>query len=453
MSAPSDAPAGSRRPAVLHRLLPDRVLRGLAREAGSAFVLYAFGAALSFLLNVVLARVLGASGAGAFFLAFTALTVASLVGRLGLDNALLRFSGAFAGSDEWERVAGVERTGIRLALVGSVAAALAVVLLSGWLARDLFRSPDLVLPIRILALAVVPFALSRLYGELLKGVSRVRSAVLVQNVLVPVVALPLILLMGREWDVPGATLAYLVASGMAAVIGWWLWRRAVPAGPPERSFPVGRLLRTSFPLFWVAGLDLVMRSVDVIALGTWWSTEEVGVYGVAARVSLLTSYVLVSVNAVAAPRFAALHARGEPDRLEGFARKATLLIALLTLPALLLLLAVPASVLGLFGSEFRAGAGALTVLIAGQLVNVATGPVGYLLMMSGHEKLMRNNVAAAAVLNVLLNVVLVPPFGIMGAAVATAVSLAVMNVVSAVLVHRALGILTLPLPIGSGSRG
>lgn len=450
MSAPPEVPSAGTSPTLLRRVVSDQVFRSLTREASGAFALYVGGTLLSFLLNLALARLLGASGAGIFFLALTVATVAALLGRLGLDNAMLRFAAAFAGAKEWGKAAGVERTGLRVAMVSSVGAAAAVAVLGGWMARSLFGSPELVVPLRLMAVAVVPLALARLYGELLKAISRVWHAVLVESVTIPLVALPTLLILAPLLGVPGAALAYLFGASVALGYGVWRWRRTLPAPADVSPFPVGRLLETSLPLLWVAGMDLLMRSVDVLALGAWWTSTEVGIYGVAARVSLLTGFVLMSINAVVAPRFAALHARGETRKLAEMARKSTLLITLLTLPILAPLLAVPEWVLGLFGPEFRVGGTALMILVAGQLVKVVTGPVGYLLMMSGHEKLMRNAIVVAGTANVVLNVVLVPPFGILGAAGATALSLAGLNVASAILVWKTLGIVTLPL-MGSGA--
>ena len=98
----------------------------------------------------------------------------------------------------------------------------------------------------------------------------------------------------------------------------------------------------------------------------------------------------------------------------------------------------------MIGPEFLAGSALLVVLALGQFVNVATGSVGYLLMMTGHEKLMRNSVAIAAALNLALNLTLVPVAGAMGAAIATAISLATLNLVATYYVWSHLGIVMIP---------
>ena len=101
--------------------------------------------------------------------------------------------------------------------------------------------------------------------------------------------------------------------------------------------------------------------------------------------------------------------------------------------------------MGIFGNSFKSGAFILVILALGQFINVITGSVGYLLMMSGNERLLRNNIIFIAVLNLTLNLLLIPKYGILGAAISTSVSLALQNIISMVIVKYRLGIWTFPL--------
>ena len=87
----------------------------------------------------------------------------------------------------------------------------------------------------------------------------------------------------------------------------------------------------------------------------------------------------------------------------------------------------------------------LVVLAIGQFINVSTGSVGFVLIMAGNERLARNNTLLAATVSLVLNVLLIPPLGALGAAIATAASIASLNLSAAYLVKRRLGILTIPL--------
>jgi O-antigen/teichoic acid export membrane protein len=125
----------------------------------------------------------------------------------------------------------------------------------------------------------------------------------------------------------------------------------------------------------------------------------------------------------------------------------TLLVSLLTLPIAFVFIVFPQHVLGVFGAEFNVGAGALIILVLGQFIGVATGGVISVLVMTGNEKTARNVTTLGAASNFVLNVVLVPAYGMYGAAVGTALSTAIMNVMALYAVYNSLSITSIPLRI------
>lgn len=423
---------------------PDAHFRELLHGASIAFVLKVLAAGLTFGFNVLLGRTLGAEGAGLYFLSLTVVTIATVFGRMGLDNAVLRYIAAGAATNDWPSVQGIRRKALSLALGASVTAGTATFLLAPWLCESLFSQPELTRPLRWMTLAVVPMVFVILQAEMLKGLKRIFASQLVHGVLVPGLALIGLYLLGARYGVRGPIWAYTGAALLAALVGLFFWWWSTPHLPiGGGSFSTRRLLDSSIPLFWVASTDLVMAWVGIFALGVWGTKADVGVFSMASRTALLISLVLIAVNTIAAPKFAALYRNSDMEALESTAVRSTYMMLAFASPVLITFLIIPGWVMGLFGPEFVVGALPLMILALGQFVNVATGSVGYLLMMSGHERLVRNNVAAAAILNIILTVILVPIAGILGAAIATAVSLAVKNLAAAYLVRSHLKVATL----------
>jgi O-antigen/teichoic acid export membrane protein len=424
----------------------DHHMREVARGAAVALILRVAGAGLTFAFNVVLARLLGADGAGIYFLALTLTTIASVFGRLGLDNALLRFTAAAAALSDWTEVRGVYRTGMSVAVRAAIAATLLTAVAAGWLSNLAFSKPDLAAPLRWMALAIIPMVVALLHAELLKGLKRIAESVLISGVSVPALSLIGLLVLAPRWGVIGAVWAYAGAGALTAAVAVWLWVRATPqARRGPGSFARDKLLRTSLPLLWVKSMNLAMGWTATIVLGIWATSADVGIFNAASRTVLLGGLVLMAVNSIAAPKFAALHREGDMKALNSMARSSAILMLAIASPLLLAFTLAPGPVMRLFGPEFVAGAPLLVILALGQFVNVATGSVGYLLMMTGHEKLMRNSVAIAAALNLVLNLVLVPIAGTLGAAIATAISLATLNLVATYYSWSRLGIVILPL--------
>ena len=145
-------------------------------------------------------------------------------------------------------------------------------------------------------------------------------------------------------------------------------------------------------------------------------------------------------NPALAPAVASLHIAGDMQRLQRVVTASARAMLAISLPIALVMIVFGQPVLVIFGPEFTQGATALAILSTGQLVNVAMGSVGLLLMMTGHERDTAWGVGIATVVNVALNGLLIPRWGIEGAAVATATSLVVWNLLLAVWVYRKLGI-------------
>lgn len=422
------------------------LVNGRTLGVAAAFAAKVAGAGLGFLFTIMLARLLGPAGTGVYFLAFTIFSIGATIARLGLDNAVLRFASVAHDQGDQPTLAALYRQGMGLVAIAGVAVAILVWLVAPYLPLGGDRSGELQSVLPVMLLALVPAALILLQGEFFKATGAPGTATIAQAVV-----LPMLLVMGAAalWWHGSATVhdiafLYVIAATASVLLTGAAWSRHKPGLWREKGhFDTRLLLHTSLPLLWVASMSFVMSGTDILVLGVWTDAATVGVYGVAIRIAALTAFILVAVNSVIAPRFAALHALGNYEALERLAQRSTAWMLLAASPIILFLLLIPEWILQLFGADFVGGAALLRILVLGQLVNVAMGSVGYLLMMTGHERLMRNNIMLSALLNLIGNLALVPAFGAMGAAVSTAFSLAFMNLVSFLLVNKKLGINTM----------
>lgn len=425
----------------------------LALRSGTVLAVRVAGAGLGFAFNVALARVLGADGLGIYHLALTFALIASVVGRVGMDAAMLKFGATSHAAADGLRLAAVHRMGIGTAMLGCGVVATATFLASDWLASTVYADPAIARPLRLMSLALVPFALLNLYGELLKAGHHQALSSFVQGAALPTANLLLLFLFAARIDDAGAAAAIYLASTLLVCLGSLLaWRRTTPPAQATPTAPIRYrdLLATALPMYGSAIADVVMTFVDVLILGLFVTAGEVGVYTAAARTALLTRFLLLANSAVAAPRFAALHATGDKEAVARLAVRSTLLTTVSSVPLLLLFLVFPGPILSLFGPQFEAGALVLIVLTLGQFVNAATGPVGYLLNMSGFHRIEGRMAVVGAVMTAGLCFALIPPWGIVGAAAANAIATATCNLLRVYYAKTCLGILMLPIP---GRRG
>jgi O-antigen/teichoic acid export membrane protein len=424
----------------------DQHVEEVLKGGSVALAMKVAGAGLSFGSNIVLARVLGADGAGVYYLALTVTTVAAVVARVGLDDASLRFISASMAEDTWERVKGVYNRGIAIS-VGVGLILTAVLWLSAeWISTVVFDEPRLATAVKIMSLAVAPHAVMILHTQALKGLKKIPQAMLLQGFGVPLLSIPLFLAVAPLMGVKGAAGVWAGATLAVAGFGRYLWKRVTPdLSDVKGEFSTGFLLSTSLPLLLVASMHLVMNWTDTVMLGIWSDSRQVGIYSVAMKTATLTNLLIVAVSSIAAPKFSALYKKGQSEELSSLVQDVTTLLFICAVPLLAVFLSVPGLILLIFGGDFAEGSGVLRILALGQFVNVVLGSAGHLLVMTGHEKDMRNITVMVALVNVALNLALVPHYGIIGAATATSLSLIATGLFATLLVRRRLSIRLVPL--------
>ncbi|MDB4196980.1 oligosaccharide flippase family protein [Ascidiaceihabitans sp.] len=407
----------------------------LHKSIGTAFILRTFGAGLAFVLNFAIVRLLGASGAGLYFLSMSVIAVVAVVARLGLENTVLRFVASFHEEGDFGQVRGV----MRYALIrsGSISLALAVliVVLSPIFENYIFNAPGLAPVLATSAFTVLAYNVMLLSSSALKGLSRVRDAMLVGGVIYPLVALVFIW-PATQWLGPsGAAFAYLSGTIIAAFSGILLWRSTLSDKMPAVLVKVDEI-RASSRSLWVS--MIIIRAIQpwapLFLLGIWASPAEVGLFGAATRIAMLISFLLIAINSVLAPKFAALHKRGETQQIAFLARKFAFLITLISSPAFLIFIFYGDVVMSIFGRDFSSAGHILAILALGQFLNSLTGPVGVILMMGGQEKDMRTLSLISVTVILLLSGLLIPNIGATGAAIATCAGYALTSVVSTVMV-------------------
>ena len=414
-------------------------------QSGIAFAVRLLGALAGFMLSLVIARTLSPEQAGYYFFAFSVVVVLGSVGEMGLTHSFLRFIGASKGDRNWAQASSVFKKGIGWSFISACSMAVLLWLAAPWLSSHIMGKPDVGPVLQVMAPGVVFFALFTLNGHALQALGKVAKAVFTLNVGVPV-TLTVVLLMGAGTDAKTTAVWYSIAAlGMTALsFIWWLRSPGIQWWGVEK-FPAATLWQSCFPLWTVAIFGQAVQWSGQLISGAYVASEEIAMLAVAQRTAMLTSFILMAVNLVVAPKFAALYKQGKNDELQSIAIFATRLMVLFALPVVGFMLLFPEWLMWLFGEEYKAGANLLRILAIGQFINVITGSVGFLLTMSGHERDMRNVVLFSGPLAIILALLLTPLYGVTGATVATAISVASQNLLAVAMVRKRLGFNTLAI--------
>lgn len=423
----------------------------LFHGAGASLLARLAGAGLGFAWSLLLARFAGPEGSGIYYLALSLLTIVSTLGMLGLDQVLVRMISSAGGARAGDRIACIYRIAVAVSL--TVAAGLSsLVLLIGPSFTDwMLGSADAGNLFALMSLGLPALALISVHSHALQGLRDIVGASVTQSVVAPALFVCGGLMMGAASSPRVLGLVFLVGTLGAALFGIWRWRMRRIPGVCSRFAGVADLraeiVASASPLLMIAMLNTVIGCAPTLLLGLWHPPNEVGVFGAAYRVSMLLTFCLAAVNAIAAPMFASLHRAADRAQMARIARMASAMALLASIPAIVLTLVAPGWIMGWFGAEFEQGSGALMILVGGQTVNLATGTAGSLLVMCGREGLLLRVIAVGAVLNLSLGMALIPGYGIIGAAVCSAVALAAQNLLAVALVRRRLGIRLQPWPV------
>lgn len=416
--------------------------------SGSSVALFfkILGSGATLVFSLLLARTFGAVDAGFFFLALTVAEVGTMCAGLGMAQSAIAFIGRHSARKDWAGVKGVFVTSALLMSFSSLAVGTLIFSLASFLAEKVFHEPKLAPIIQVMALSVPAAAFLNLFGNSLKALRLMRDSQFIISLCLQVLLLLFMIPVLSSPKITGVALAYGAAAWGAAGWGLLLWRRRTPylkgAGG---SFPLGKLLATALPLFWTNMLMIANARAGTFLLGMLATPHDVGVYNIAFRISNLTSFVLLAVTAICTPKFAALHASGDSQGLARVAQQSTVLMIVAAAPIMLSILIFPEPILALFGRDFANNGQTLMLLTVGQCVNIAAGPVGMLLAMTGRERLLRNVYILFTPINVLLLFALIPFFAVKGAALATTLSMIGVNLVAAYIVRREFGFTLLSL--------
>jgi O-antigen/teichoic acid export membrane protein len=405
------------------------------------------GALIALVFNIAVARLLGASATGTFFLGLAIIVVASTVSRFGMDTALLKIVGREFSNYDFSGIKGLFHGSAALGLYIGIAAAVVLHQGSSLIAAAFSGDAALAEVLRHLAPAVPLLTLLNIQAACFFGIHRTGTAFVLQNTLVPLLAtLGLIVSLGAR-DVVTVSIIYVLSVAFSCLIGAVNWGRSVGPAASTASFAyLPELFRLAPPMLLTALMNRVLvRWSAIIFLGLWSTTVQVGLYAVAARLTLVLGFALTVANAIAAPRMSTHFAAGNKVMLMRTTGQAANVAVILSAPAFLIFLLFPQWTMSIFGDDFRNAGMLLFILSLGEFVNVMTGPVGVLLQMSRHERAYRDCAIVGGALQILLCVVLIPPFGAIGAAVATAVSMATSNLCAVAVSYFRLGILPIPL--------
>ncbi|MBN9674092.1 oligosaccharide flippase family protein [Labrenzia aggregata] len=419
-----------------------------SRMALSTFAVRIAGAALAYLSQIVLARLLGAHDYGVYSVAWTFVIVLGAMSCGGFSTSVSRFVPEYRQSGDLSGLRGFLFAG-RLTAFGLGAA----IALTGIGLVFLFRpviDPFYVLPLSVVLLALPFFSFGQVQDGIARSFDWISLAMLPTYIWRPLTILFLLVaavLAGFQANALTAVTAAVSATVLvAAYQHGHLGRRlapVIPAGP--RRIELRSWVIVSMPMLMVEGFLQLLTSADVIMVSLFRDPDEVAVYFAASKTLALVHFVYFAVRAASAHRFSKFAQSKDSDGLASYARMAAHWTFWPSVAVGAGLLLIAPLLLRLFGSGFESGFPLIALLMIGVLARASVGPADALLTMTGHQKVCAGIYAVTFGLNVVFNLLLIPFLGLAGAAIATSCAIIFEATSLSLAARRKLGVSTFVL--------
>jgi O-antigen/teichoic acid export membrane protein len=409
---------------------PDRSVLVAAKGSGIVFTGSLLQYAVRFVSGIVLARFLGAEQYGLYNLSLTVITVVSGLTLLGLTLALVRYVSLLASRQDTAGLWGALQIGIGLPIILSLLVGVGLYFLADPVAERLFHEPRLA-PLLRLGSLIIPFlALSNLTAAATQGFKEMQYTVIAQYISQPVVKLVMLAVLAiTGLNAAKALTAFTAAVVVASVMLLYFLNKLFPLKRPllEARRDARGMLRFAVPIYLSNLIGTFGGNVKTVLLGALNNVTNVGVFAVANQINAIGQMFHACIVTASAPVVSELYDRGEWRQMGHFYKTMTKWTFTLNLPLFLIVLLFPVPILSIFGQSFEGGATALTILAWGNLVNAGTGICGVLLDMTGNASLKLVNSLVVFALALGLNILLIPSWGLIGVAVASLGTVAIVN--------------------------
>lgn len=418
-------------------LLDEHTLE-VVKKSSASTVVKVTGMAIGLVVSVFLGRTIGADGLGIINLSFQIVQILMIVGLLGMPQVIIKEVAIARSQKNLVQIGNVMYTVYLLNGIITLLLSIMVIVAAPWISQNLFHEPKLTWPLIIAVIVMTPMVFSRLFSSGLIGYKKIWQSNLVNQTLSAAITGVLLLAMWLfkvSISVNSVAVAYAIGRiGVTISIG--IYWRTIYNYKNQREF-IGKLLfKTAKHLIIVSASTVLFNSLDMIFLGYFENSEQVGLYSVAKRLSLLTIFFLQITNSIISPKIAALYEAGRTKEIEIMVKRVTFGLMIIGTLFLLVFILLGKPILAVWGKQFVGAYIILIILTLGQLVNIGTGAVGVILVMTGNENVQKNISLSFLALNLILNIVLINYYGILGAAIAATITIVGINIAKIIYVNR-----------------
>jgi O-antigen/teichoic acid export membrane protein len=421
-----------------------------AKGGGVSLIGATGGALLAFFLQVLISRFYGPKYYGIFVTSLLVCTVLQSISALGLHKAGMRFISIGHERSNYNMILDVFRTVAFIPFSFGVIIAIVLYSMSSFISVTCFHNPEMVTMMKLFSIALPFFALLQLTAELSRGFKTTKYAVIIESLFFPLFQTVIfIVLHALGYNFLSAVYAFICAVIVCSLFMLLTVRNQIQnfMGPKQArqlfikhsifSTNWKSILAYSLPLTPFALLFLGGSSMDIFMLNILTNSAGVGEYAAAARWIIFFSFIIGSLNNIFGPLIAGKLGVNKIEDVRILNGAATRWMLFITLPISIFLMLAREPMMLIFGEQFlQYGPTVLLILGLGSLFIALSGTGGLLFILGGHQYIELGMLGFFVLLNILLNLLLIPQYGIIGAALATIVSNMITILIRILLIYQ-----------------
>lgn len=429
----------------------DTQLLELIKGSGAALILKILAMALGYISMLLITNFYGASVFGVLSLGVSVISLLSIIPKFGFDNFIVRIVGEYKINNR-EGLGEVFYGTFFISTVISIIISLLCYFNSGFISDTLLNNPNFESSLKYCSFFIFPFTVLAIIYAFFQAYKKTILYIALQTTFIQLfflISLIIVTLFNIKFNI---VFLYGLAISLTVLLGLGLmfFKYKGTVGTAQLSYiknlhSLKNIIKKSSPMLFASSFALILTWADTIMLSIFSSNSDIGIYNVAQRIATLIGVSLIAVNSIAAPKFVENYVQDDIIGLKKIVQKSTLMIFIMSLPIFFIYVIVPKFVLSFFGDEFTTSSSitVLVILSIGQLINAFSGSVGYIMQMTDNEKKFQNTILIAALLNLALNLILIPISGVIGAAIASLISMVFWNLKLVLFIRRKFGFWTI----------
>lgn len=420
----------------------ESTLGAISKQSAIVFIGKILSQGFGFLSSILMARILGATLLGRYYLGLILVQIASYIALMGFDRGLVRFIPVYSMDDEG-KTKRLLQSNIAIVLFLSICLSFLLFNTSSIISTRLFHSYEMSEVLKIFSFYIPIFSLFSLGLAVLRGFKRVDISSNVNNIIMPLTFLiflsVIILVDGKLNHV--ITVRMISTFIAIIVVAYFMLNKFSIVLKAKSSYvDTKNYLFYCLPFLIISILYFIIGKITTLMLGYFVTSDYVGVYSVIVYITALSLFGLQAVNAIFAPYISELYTKGDLVNIERLLKILTRWSFNFALFVFVLILIFRIELLKIYGNQFAIGARAMVILAAGQIINAFSGSTGAILLMTGRQNWEVINSIIVLFLNVTLNIILIPKYGIEGAAIAAGLSIGIINIMKVLEVYKELRI-------------